>query len=114
MDATARALSEPHRRKILQLIHDDECTVGAIAEQLPISRPAVSQHLRVLEDAELVTFRQEGTRRLYRSRPEGLLEMRDWLNQFWADGIDQQKVQVERDQWIARKNERRNRQATLP
>jgi DNA-binding transcriptional ArsR family regulator len=109
MDTTARALSEPNRRKILQLVHHDEFTVGAIAEQLPISRPAVSQHLRILEDAELVTFRQEGTRRYYRARPEGLLEMRDWLNGFWTDRLDQLKVEAERDQWIARKNERKNR-----
>ena len=109
MDATARALSEPHRRKILQLVHHDEFTVGAIAEQLPISRPAVSQHLRILEDAELVTFRQDGTRRFYRARPEGLTKMRDWLNEFSTDRLDQLKVEAERDQWIARKNERKNR-----
>ena len=103
MDAAARALSEPNRRFILRLVHDDERTVGEIAEQLPISRPAVSQHLRVLEEAELVKVRKQGTRRYYSARPEGLVELRAWLDEFWVDRLDRLKAEVERDQGIARK-----------
>ena len=104
MDAAARALSEPNRRFILRLVHDSEHTVGEIAEQLPISRPAVSQHLRVLEEAELVNVRKEGTRRYYSARPEGLVELRVWLDEFWFDRLDRLKVEVERDKWNARKS----------
>lgn len=106
MDAAARALSEPNRRHILRLVRDDERTVGDIADHLPISRPAVSQHLRILEEAELVNMRKDGTRRYYRARPEGLTELRSWLDEFWSDRLDHLKLQVERDQWNARKTER--------
>lgn len=103
MDAAARALGEPHRREILRLVHGTERTVGDIADQLPISRPAVSQHLRVLEDAELVTHRRDGTRHWYRARPEGFAELHEWLQGFWADRLDTLKATVERDQWNDRR-----------
>lgn len=78
------ALSDPTRRDILERLSDEERAVGELAEELPISRPAVSQHLRVLEGAGLVEQRREGTRRLYRARPEGLLELQLYLHRHWG------------------------------
>ena len=92
-----RALCEPNRRHILRLVRDDELTVGQIASHFPISRPAVSQHLRVLEDADLVTVRPAGNKRYYRARPDGLGELREWLDQFWRDRLVDLKHAVEND-----------------
>lgn len=103
MDAAARALGEPTRRAILRLVRDEEQTVSAIASNFGVSRPAISQHLRVLQDAELVTVRSEGTRRYYRARPEGLGELRAWLEDFWSSSLHNLKVEVERQQWNDRK-----------
>ncbi|MDH3752305.1 MAG: metalloregulator ArsR/SmtB family transcription factor [Acidimicrobiia bacterium] len=111
MDAAARALAEPTRREILRLVRDDERTVGDIADNFPVSRPAISQHLRVLEEAELVTVRSEGTRRYYRARPEGLTGLRDWLDGFWALGLDRLRLEVEREQWQQRKERSASRRA---
>ena len=97
MDAVARALAEPHRREILRLVHHDEMTVGTIAEHFAVSRPAISQHLRILEEAELVSVRPAGTRRYYRARPDGLRGLRSWLEQFWSDRLDDLKREVERE-----------------
>ena len=97
MDAAARAVADPTRRTILRLVHDEERTVTDIAAHFSVSRPAISQHLRVLADADLVTIRQEGTRRFYRSRPEGLEDLRDWLEGFWTERLDELKRIVERD-----------------
>ena len=82
MDAVVKALAEPKRREMLRLLRDDEATVSDIAEQFPVSRPAISQHLRVLQDADLVTVRSAGTRRYHRARPEGFGELRSWLDDF--------------------------------
>jgi len=98
MDVAMRALAEPNRRQILRLVRDDELTVGQLADHFPISRPAVSQHLRVLEEAELVTVRPAGNRRYYRARPAGLVELRDWLDDFWRDRLDDLKQAVEDEQ----------------
>jgi DNA-binding transcriptional ArsR family regulator len=102
MDAAARALAEPTRREILRLVRDDERTVSDIAANFTVSRPAVSQHLRVLADAELVTVRSDGTRRYYRARPEGLAELAEWLDGFWSTSLRRLAVEVERDQWNQR------------
>src|SRR5678816_2250725 len=83
VDAAMRALAEPTRREILRLVRDEEHTAGDIAHAFPVSRPAVSQHLRVLEEADLVTVRRDGTRRWYRARPEGLAELQRWLADMW-------------------------------
>lgn len=107
MDGVARALADSTRREILELVRDDEQTVGELAEHFPVSRPAISQHLRVLQDADLVTVRSEGTRRFYRARPEGLGELRSWLEEFWTDRLDILKREVEQEQWRERKNEKR-------
>jgi len=103
MDAVAHALTEPNRREILRLVRDDERTVGDIASHFPVTRPAISQHLRVLEHAELVTVRADGNRRFYRARPEGLVELRGWMESFWRDSLATLKVEVERELWNQRK-----------
>ena len=97
MDVAVRALAEPNRRHNLLLVRDDELTVGEIATHFPISRPAVSQHLRVLEEAELVSVRPAGNRRYYRARPEGLAEFRGWLEQFWNTQLLDLKRAVEQE-----------------
>ena len=102
MDAAVRALAEPNRRAILQLVRDDELTAGDIADHFTITRPAVSQHLRLLEEAELVAVRKEGTRRWYRAKPEGLAELRKWVEQFWAEGLGELKVAAEQQDWPTR------------
>ncbi len=107
MDAAARALAEPTRRKILRLVRDTEQTVSDIAGNFSVSRPAISQHLRVLQDAELVTARSEGTRRFYRARPEGMDELRAWMDEFWSDSLRNLKVEVEREQWNSRKRDKK-------
>ena len=79
------ALGDPTRRAVLELLRDGECPVGQLASALPVSRPAVSQHLRVLREAGLVTERREGTRRLYRVDPAGLAALRTYLERYWSD-----------------------------
>ena len=98
MDAAARALAEPTRRQILQLVRDEERTVSNLADQFTISRPAISQHLKVLQDADLVNVRSEGTRRYYRARPEGLAELTEWLDGFWTSSLRRLAIEVEHDQ----------------
>src|SRR5215218_6933987 len=79
------ALGEPTRRTILERLRRGPSPVGELAQGLPISRPAVSQHLRVLKEAGLVTERRDGTRRLYRVDFEGVAELRDYFDGFWTD-----------------------------
>lgn len=79
------ALGDPHRRQILDLIAAEPRPVAAIAAAMPISRPAVSRHLRLLKDAGLVGEEQEGTRRIYRLRTEGVDAMRTYLEQIWGE-----------------------------
>jgi len=110
MDATVRALAEPNRRAILQLVRDEELTAGNIADHFTITRPAVSQHLRFLEEAELVAVRKEGTRRWYRAKPEGLAELRKWVEQFWAEGLGELKVAAEQHDWPERARANRDEQ----
>ena len=99
MDAFA-ALADPTRRRILDLLADGELEAGAIAERFPVSRPAVSRHLRVLRSAELVEARVEAQRRVYALRPERLKDVDDWLMHyrgFWANRLDALDVQLRRD-----------------
>ena len=100
MDTALRALAEPRRREILKLVRNRERTASDIATHFPISRPAVSQHLRALEDARLVTVRLDGTRRWYRARPEGLGELRRWVESMWADNLQELKHAAEREQRV--------------
>ncbi len=83
MELALRAIAEPHRRKILSLVQDRELPAGEIAAHFDVTRPAISQHLRVLKTAGLLSERRQGTQRLYRARPEGLAEVREFLNEFW-------------------------------
>jgi DNA-binding transcriptional ArsR family regulator len=87
MESALRAIAEPRRREILRLVHDRELPAGEIAAHFDVTRPAISQHLTVLKSAGLVTERQEGTRRLYRARPEGLADLREFLSEFWDDRL---------------------------
>jgi DNA-binding transcriptional ArsR family regulator len=98
MDAAAHAIAAPRRRDILRLVRDRELPAGDIASHFDVTRPAISQHLRVLRDAALVVERRDGTRRLYRARPEGLAELRDFVEQFWDDGLPRLKAAAEREQ----------------
>src|SRR5580658_1765370 len=97
MDATLRAIAEPRRREILRIVRDDELSAGEIATHFSISRPAVSQHVRVLLDAGLLRERREGTRRLYSLRPEGLDELVAFLDDFWTVGLQRLRKAVEAD-----------------
>ena len=95
MDLALRALAEPRRREILALIRDRELPAGDIARRFDVTRPAISQHLAVLRDADLVSERRDGTRRLYRARPAGAAELRAWLETFWDDGLERLRTAAE-------------------
>src|SRR3954451_17193410 len=82
-DRVLAALADPTRRAVFERIVDSPCTVGALAAELPVSRPAVSQHLKVLKDAGLVTGEARGASRIYRIDPHGLGPIRHWLDQQW-------------------------------
>jgi DNA-binding transcriptional ArsR family regulator len=82
-DRIFAALADPTRRAVFERVADAPQTVGALAAQLPVSRPAVSQHLKVLKDAGLVTDEARGASRVYRVDPQGLGPMRAWLDQQW-------------------------------
>ena len=83
LDSVLKAIVEPRRRDILRLVHNQELTSGQIASHFDVTRPAISQHLQVLKEAGLVTVRQQGTRRLYRTRPEGMSHLQVFLQEFW-------------------------------
>ena len=106
-DEALRALAEPRRRAILRLVAHDEVAAGEIAAAFDVTRTAVSQHLTVLKDAELLDERRDGTRRLYRARPEGLAELRRFLDDMWASSLDVARRLVEADRGIDRQEERR-------
>jgi DNA-binding transcriptional ArsR family regulator len=97
VEAALRAIAEPRRQAILRLVRDDELTAGEIASHFDVTRPAISQHLKVLKDAGLLADRRDGTRRLYRTRPEGLAELRDFLDDFWGEGLARLKQTIETD-----------------
>lgn len=91
MEAALRAIAEPRRRQILVLVRDGELSAGEIAAHFDVTRPAVSQHLTVLKEAGLLAERRDGTRRLYRARPEGLAELKEFLEDFWAERLGKLK-----------------------
>jgi DNA-binding transcriptional ArsR family regulator len=82
-----QALADPTRRKVLARVARESCSVTDIARDLPVSRPAVSQHLRVLFDANLVNVRQDGRRRLYQARADGLDRLRQELDRYWTQTL---------------------------
>jgi DNA-binding transcriptional ArsR family regulator len=79
------------------MVRDRELTAGEIASHFDVSRPAISQHLAILKEAGLIVERHLGTRRLYRARPEGLAELRAYLDEFWSDQLERLKEVVERE-----------------
>jgi DNA-binding transcriptional ArsR family regulator len=91
------ALGDPTRRTIFERLRSGPLAVGEIADELPVSRPAVSQHLRVLKEAGLVRERREGTRRLYRLDPDGLGELRDYFDDFWSEALAAFKASAEEE-----------------
>ena len=97
MEAALKAIAEPRRRAILGLVREDELSAGEIASHFEVTRPAVSQHLNVLKEAGLVSERRNGTRRLYRARPEGLVELRDFLEGFWDVRLEVLKREAEKE-----------------
>jgi DNA-binding transcriptional ArsR family regulator len=89
------ALGDPNRREILRLLGTGDRPVGELADAMPISRPAVSRHLRLLKDAGLVSERAEGTRRIYHLRDEGLLAVQDYLLGVWGDATGRFRLVAE-------------------
>ena len=99
MQAVLEAVVEPRRREILRLVRAGEASAGSIAAHFPdVSRPTVSQHLRVLRDAGLLHERRDGTRRLYRTRFEGFAEARAFFEEFWDDRLAALKAAAEAEQ----------------
>jgi DNA-binding transcriptional ArsR family regulator len=98
VEAALKAIAAPRRRQILRLVRDDELSSGEIASNFDVTRPAVSQHLNVLKEAGLVSERRNGSRRLYRARPEGLAELRDFLEEFWDVRLEALKREAEKEE----------------
>ena len=89
------ALADPTRRRVYERLRSGPKAVCALARGMPVSRPAVSQHLKVLKRAGLVTHRQEGTRRVYYINPQGLGALRMWLDRFWDQALTAFQAEVE-------------------
>ena len=98
MEAALKAIAEPRRRQILRIVRDSEHSAGEIAAHFDVTRPAISQHLTILKEAGLVAERRDGTRRMYRARPEGLAELREFLDGFWGESLDALKRAAEREE----------------
>jgi DNA-binding transcriptional ArsR family regulator len=92
------ALADPTRRRVFERLRSGPKSVGAIARGMPVSRPAVSQHLKALKEAGLVGDRPEGTRRVYFIDPQGLGALRKWLDQFWDEALAAFQAEIEKDQ----------------
>lgn len=93
--AALAALADPTRRQLFEKLRRGPHSVGRLAETMPVSRPAVSQHLKVLREAGLVREQKEGTRRVYEIDPAGLGALRRWLDQFWSSGLAAFQAAVE-------------------
>jgi len=96
VEAALKAIAEPRRRQILTLVRDSELSAGEISAHFDVTRPAISQHLAVLKEAGLVSERRNGTRRLYQARPEGLLELKLFLEGFWDARLSALRREAER------------------
>src|SRR6185295_7918139 len=90
------ALADPTRRQVFEHLRERPRAVGEIAAEMPVSRPAVSQHLKVLKQTSLVADQAEGTRRVYYIDPQGLGALRSWLDQFWDHALEAFKAEVEK------------------
>jgi DNA-binding transcriptional ArsR family regulator len=93
-----KALGDPTRRSIFERLRDGPRAVGELARDLPVSRPAVSQHLRVLKEAGLVTEQRNGTRRIYGVDAQSVAELRDYFDGFWSDALESFKRAAEQEQ----------------
>jgi len=103
MEPAFQAIAEPNRRRILEILSgSEELSSGEIASHFHQTAAAVSQHLGVLEQARLVSYRRDGVRRLYRLREEGFRELRNFLERFWAQGLARLKTAAERESAIPR------------
>ena len=109
MQAALDALVAPRRREILRLVRDREMTSGSIASHFDVTGPAISQHLRVLHQAGLVTERREGTRRLYRAHGRGLESVRAFIEEFWDERLETLKAEAEAEEARRRGGGRRRR-----
>ena len=98
METALKAIAAPRRRQILTLVRDGELSAGEIASHFAVTRPAVSQDLTLLKEAGLVSERRNGTRRLYQARPEGMVELRAFLEEFWAPRLDALNREAEREE----------------
>ncbi len=98
METALKAIAAPRRRQILGLVRDGELTAGEIAAHFDVTRPAVSQHLNVLKEAGLVSERRNGTRRFYRARPEGLAQLKAFLDEFWDARLEALKHEAEKEE----------------
>jgi DNA-binding transcriptional ArsR family regulator len=98
VEAALKAIAAPTRRQILTLVRDGELSAGEIAGHFDVTRPAVSQHLNVLKEAGLVSERRNGTKRLYRARPEGLAQLKAFLEEFWDQRLDALKAEAEKEE----------------
>jgi len=96
-------LADPTRREVFERLRSGPRPVNRIAAGMPVSRPAVSQHLKVLKEAGLVEERSEGVRRIYSVRREGLAELRAWLDGFWVDALDAFKLEAEKSYRTAKR-----------
>lgn len=97
MDEQLRAIADPTRRRILELAQQREYTAGEIAERFDMTRPGVSQHLKVLLGVDLLTVRREATRRYYRANAQGLALLRKQLDRFWVHSLRELKQKAERE-----------------
>src|SRR5215475_51269 len=95
-ESSLTALADPTRRAVFERLRHGPISVGEIASALPVSRPAVSQHLKVLKDAGLVRDEADGTRRLYEVDPNGIVALREWLDSFWDKALTAFKLEAER------------------
>lgn len=93
-----QALGDPTRHAIFERLKEGPLAVGELASRLPVSRPAVSQHLRVLKEAGLVSERRNGTRRVYRIEPQGVWALRESIDRLWEDALEAFRIAVEREE----------------
>ena len=108
MEAAIRAIAEPRRREILRLVWTAELAAGEIARHFDVTRPAISQHLRVLKEAGLVSERRNGTRRLYRAVPESIAQLRAYLESYWDENLRLLKQAAEQEEQRRVRRDRRH------
>src|SRR5881227_1165386 len=98
MEAALKAIAAQRRREILSLVREQELPAGEIAAHFDVTRPAISQHLTVLKEAGLVSERRNGTKRLYLARPDGLAELKEFLEEFWDVRLEALKREAEKEE----------------